>query len=90
MNNLTGILANFVLPFFYNPDALDWGAKTGFVFAGLSLAGAILTYLFVPELKGRSALEIDHFFEKGVKAIGSTKWRDTQEEIPLTDPGAIP
>ncbi|KAH7134931.1 general substrate transporter [Dendryphion nanum] len=80
MNNLTGILANTVMPFLYNPDALDLGAKTGFVFAGLSLIGAAFTYMFVPELKGRSALEIDYFFEKGVKAIGSSKWRDTAEE----------
>ncbi|KAF2462631.1 MFS general substrate transporter [Lindgomyces ingoldianus] len=85
MNNLTGILANFVQPFLYNPDALDLGAKTGFAFAGLSLVGATFTYLFVPELKGRSALEIDNFFAKGVRAIGSTKWRDTHEEVPLDD-----
>jgi len=83
MNNLTGILANFVLPFLYNPDAFDLGAKTGFVFAGLSLIGAAFTYFFVPELKGRSPLEIDHFFEKGVNSIGSSKWRDTSEEVPL-------
>lgn len=84
MNSLTGILANFVLPFLYNPDALDLGAKTGFVFAGLSLIGALLTYFFVPELKGRSALEIEHFFEKDIRAIGSTSWRDTELDIPLT------
>ncbi|KAH8731609.1 hypothetical protein GQ44DRAFT_755693 [Phaeosphaeriaceae sp. PMI808] len=83
MNNLTGILANFVLPFMYNSDALDWGAKTGFVFAALSLGGAACTYLFVPELKGRSELEIDNFFAKGVRAIGSTHWQDTQQEVPL-------
>jgi SP family general alpha glucoside:H+ symporter-like MFS transporter len=85
MNNLTGILTNFVQPYLYNADALDLGAKTGFVFAVLSLVGAVLTYFFVPELKGRSALENDRFFAKGVRAIGSTKWRDTHDDVPLDE-----
>jgi SP family general alpha glucoside:H+ symporter-like MFS transporter len=85
MNNITGIFANIVMPMLYNPDGLDLGAKTGFAFAGLSLFGAGITYLFVPELKGRNELEIDHFFAKGIKSIGSTTWRDTHEEIPLND-----
>ncbi|KAF2647921.1 MFS general substrate transporter [Lophiostoma macrostomum CBS 122681] len=72
-NNITGIIANFTLPFLYNNDAANIGAKTGFVFTAFSALGAVLTYFFVPELKGRSALEIDHLFEKGVKSIGSSK-----------------
>lgn len=82
--NITTIAMNSVLPFFYNKDALDLRAKTGFLFTGLAALGAVLTYFFVPELKGRTALEIDHLFEKGVSARGSTGWRDTErEEIPL-------
>jgi MFS family permease len=85
-NNVTGIIANATLPFLYNNDAANIGAKTGFVFTGLCAIGAVLTYFFVPELKGRSALEIDHLFEKGVSAIGSTNWRDTHnEEVPLRE-----
>ncbi|KAF2451889.1 MFS general substrate transporter [Karstenula rhodostoma CBS 690.94] len=82
--SLTTILMNTVLPFLYNPDALHLGAKTGFVMTATAGAGAVLTYFFVPELKGRSALEIDHLFEKKVGSIGSTNWRDTHvEEVPL-------
>lgn len=82
--NITTIAMNSVLPFFYNKDALDLRAKTGFLFTGLAALGAVLTYFFVPELKGRTALEIDHLFEKGVSARGSTGWRDTEgEQIPL-------
>ncbi|KAJ4351466.1 uncharacterized protein N0V89_006809 [Didymosphaeria variabile] len=82
--SLTNILANTVLPYFYNPDALNLGAKTGFLMAALAGIGALLTYFFVPELKGRSALEIDHLFAKKVRSIGSTNWRDAEmEDIPL-------
>lgn len=94
-NNLTTVLMNFVLPLLYNPDALDLKAKTGFVYTGLAALGALLTYLFVPELKGRSELEIDRLFAKGVRAIGSSGWRDTEgegvgegEEVPLRETGA--
>lgn len=80
----TTILMNTILPYLYNPDALHLGAKTGFVMTATAGAGAVLTYFFVPELKGRSALEIDHFFEKKIRSIGSTNWRDTHvEEVPL-------
>ncbi|KAL1593174.1 hypothetical protein SLS60_010782 [Paraconiothyrium brasiliense] len=83
--SLTTILMNTVLPYFYNPDALNLGAKTGFLLTALAGIGALLTYFFVPELKGRSALEIDHLFAKKVRSIGSTKWRDAEvEELPLT------
>lgn len=75
---------NLVLPYLYNPDALHLGAKTGFVLKGIAAVGVVLTYFFVPELKGRSALEIDRFFEKKVGSVGSTKWQDTHvEEVPL-------
>lgn len=88
LGNLARSLATFlmhiVLPYFYNPDALNLGAKTGFFLAGLSTIGALLTYLFIPELKGRSALEIDHLFEQKVKSIGSSKWVDVEvEEVQL-------
>ncbi|KAF2865474.1 general substrate transporter [Massariosphaeria phaeospora] len=89
MNNLTGILGNAVMPFLYQPDALDLGAKTGFIFAALSLIGAALSYLFVPELKGRSAMEIEHLFAKGVRSVGSSKWKDAHEEMPMRYMGAV-
>ncbi|KAF2187526.1 MFS general substrate transporter [Zopfia rhizophila CBS 207.26] len=83
--NISGIAMNFMLPYLYNPDAANLGAKTGFLFTALSAIGAVMTYFFVPELKGRSALEIDHLFEKGIKSRGSSNWRNMYEELPLGD-----
>lgn len=73
--SFSSIVMNAALPYLYNPDAANLGAKTGFLFALLSVVAAILIYLFVPELKGRSVLEIDHLFAKSVSVIGSSSWR---------------
>ncbi|KAF1967824.1 MFS general substrate transporter, partial [Bimuria novae-zelandiae CBS 107.79] len=84
--NVVEIIMNTALPYFYNPDALNLGGKTGFLYTALAGLGALLAYFFVPELRNRSAIEIDHLFAKGVRSIGSTNWRDTEvEEIPLDE-----
>ncbi|CAO2654658.1 Nn.00g113910.m01.CDS01 [Neocucurbitaria sp. VM-36] len=72
---IVGIFTQFVLPYLYNPDAANLKAKTGFVFAGTSLLAGVITWLVVPEMKGRSVMEIDRLFEDGVRARGSGKWR---------------
>ncbi|KAF2267781.1 MFS general substrate transporter [Lojkania enalia] len=78
---ISAIVCNFVLPYLYNPDAAHLGAKTGFVFTGLCLIGAVSMWILVPEMKGRTILEIDHMFEQKVRAIGSSKWKDETEEV---------
>ncbi|ORY10501.1 general substrate transporter [Clohesyomyces aquaticus] len=84
-NNLLGIAMNAALPQLYNSDRLNLGAKTGFLFTGLTAGAALITYFCVPELKGRSAMEIDVLFKKGVPARGSKKWKYMYEEIPMGD-----
>lgn len=78
---VSGIVCNFVLPYIYNPDAGNLGAKTGFFFTGACLIGAVSMWMLVPEMKGRTVLEIDHLFEQKVKAIGSSKWKDQTVEV---------
>ncbi|KAF2181397.1 MFS general substrate transporter [Zopfia rhizophila CBS 207.26] len=78
---LSAIVTNFVLPYFYNPDAADLGGKTGFLFTALSLTGAVWMWLLVPEMKGRSVDEINHLFEQRVPARGSSKWKDHTEGV---------
>jgi len=65
------------MPYLYNSDAasLNLGGKTGFVFAGTAGLALILSWLIVPELKGRSPVEADRLFEKKVPA-----WRFTAPE----------
>lgn len=57
-----------VLPMLFSRDKAALGAKTAFVFCGTSVIGAVLAWLFVPEMKGRSAIEIDQMFEMRLPA----------------------
>lgn len=51
-------------PFLYNKDAADLGSKTGFVYFGTAIVATVISFFFVPELKGRSTVEIDRMFEQ--------------------------
>jgi SP family general alpha glucoside:H+ symporter-like MFS transporter len=82
---IVSIFTNFVLPFLYNPDMADLKGKTGFVFAATSAIAAGVTWLVVPEMKGRSPLEIDHLFEQKVAARHSTEWVDNSSEARAAD-----
>lgn len=75
------------LPMLFSRDKAALGAKTAFVFCGTSFIGAVLSWLFVPEMKGRSAIEIDQMFDMKVPArkFKTTKLQPhhAQEASPL-------
>lgn len=62
-----GILMNVVVPYMVNPDAGNMKGKVGFVFGGLSLVATIVSFLYIPELKGRTFAEIDLMFSQRVR-----------------------
>ena len=51
-----------------NPTAWNWGAKTGYFWAGLCLVLFIWTFFRLPEPKGRTYGELDILFENKVSA----------------------
>ncbi|KAM5359700.1 hypothetical protein ACJZ2D_014269 [Fusarium nematophilum] len=53
----------FVLPYIFNTDQGNLGAKTGFVYAGFCALSLVGVYYQVPEMKGRTQAEIDRFFD---------------------------
>jgi hypothetical protein len=57
----TGVFA-IILPYIYNADEGNLRAKTGFVMAGFAAVGIIISWLAVPEMKGRTPMEIDRMF----------------------------
>jgi SP family general alpha glucoside:H+ symporter-like MFS transporter len=59
---------NFVLPYLFNPDQANLGAKTAFIFGGFSIFCCVYLYFYHPETKGRSYQELDELFAKGVPA----------------------
>jgi MFS family permease len=81
------IMLAVTMPLLYSRDSADLGAKTAFPFAALSLLGTVLSFFFIPEMKGRSPIEIDHMFEMGLSARKFQGYRtekhDVQEASPL-------
>ncbi|KAK8148041.1 hypothetical protein G3M48_000520 [Beauveria asiatica] len=63
------------LPYIYNPDAGDLRAMVGYVFAAFCFISLIITWLYVPEMKGRTASEIDRMFDLNLKSKDFKHWR---------------
>lgn len=68
MYNIMGIVTNIITPRMLNPTGWDWGAKSGFFWAGTCALCAVWTYFRLPEPKGRTYGELDVLFEQGVSA----------------------
>ncbi|KAK5024679.1 hypothetical protein LTS07_008525 [Exophiala sideris] len=66
--NLSILAVSYVLPYIVNPDAADLGAKVFLVFAGFMFLAAIYCYFCFPEIRGRTAAELDELFENKVPA----------------------
>jgi hypothetical protein len=52
----------FVLPYLFNPDEANLGAKVTFIFAGLSVLCLVYLWFFQSETTGRSYGEPDEMF----------------------------
>lgn len=61
-----GWLVQFTVPYMYNVDSGNLGARTGFVFAGLSVLLIIGAWVLVPETSGLTAEEIDRAYNDKV------------------------
>ncbi|KAH8901661.1 MFS general substrate transporter [Thozetella sp. PMI_491] len=64
--NLTTGLFSIALPYLYNPDQGRLGGRVGFVFAFFTAGAVLVMWAIIPELKDRSAAEIDEMFEMGL------------------------
>ncbi|KXT00056.1 hypothetical protein AC579_916 [Pseudocercospora musae] len=65
---LTALMLSSVLSYFINPDELDWGGKIMFLFVGAEIFIMVAPYLFQPETKNRTNLEIDALYGNKVPA----------------------
>lgn len=68
-----GTVMNVVVPYLVNPDKANLKGKVGFIFGGLSAIATLWSFLYVPELKGRTFDEIDYMFQNkvGPREMGS-------------------
>jgi hypothetical protein len=66
VQSVFGTVMNVVVPYLVNPDKANLKGKVGFIFGGLSAMATLWSFLYVPELKGRTFDEIDHMFQNKV------------------------
>ncbi|KAF2458708.1 putative sugar transporter [Lineolata rhizophorae] len=66
--NIAGIITNIITPRMLNTSAWDWGAKSGFFWAGLCGLCFVWSYFYLPEPKGRTFGELDVLFEHKISA----------------------
>lgn len=70
----TGVFS-IILPYIYNADEGNLRAKTGFVMSGFAGVAVIATWIWVPEMKGRSPMEIDRMFALGLSTRAFRAWK---------------
>ncbi|KPM45283.1 hypothetical protein AK830_g1277 [Neonectria ditissima] len=80
--NGLNMMWSFVLPYLFNPDKANLGAKVAFVFGGCSVLSLIYLWLELPETAGRTYEELDEMF---MKAIPARKFKDFHPEAQVTD-----
>ena len=61
-------LTTFIVPYIYNVDSGNLGARTGFIFAGTSVLLIIGTWFLVPDTTGMTTSEIDRAYAEKVPA----------------------
>jgi SP family general alpha glucoside:H+ symporter-like MFS transporter len=61
-----GIITSTVQPYLLNPGEANAGAKTNFLWGGISIFSLIWCYFRLPETKHRTFEEIDYMFENKV------------------------
>ncbi|KAI0123713.1 maltose permease [Xylariales sp. AK1849] len=69
----------FVLPYIFNPDKANLGAKTSFIFAGLAVICCVYLFFCYPETAHRSFQEIDEMFFKEIPARQFKSYVSTAE-----------
>ncbi|KAH7033653.1 alpha glucoside transporter [Microdochium trichocladiopsis] len=60
------VMWQFVIPYMFNPDKANLGAKMAFIFGGICFFFIGYLFYFQPETAGRSYQELDEMFAKGV------------------------
>ncbi|KAJ3523270.1 hypothetical protein NM208_g12517 [Fusarium decemcellulare] len=71
----------FVIPYMFNPDQANLGAKTAFLFGGLGVLCLIYLWFYQPETANRSFAELDELFMKGVSVRQFSSYKTDAERI---------
>lgn len=71
----------FVLPYLFNPDKANLGAKVTFIFGALSVLSIVYLWLCLPESAGLTYERLDQLFIGRVKTTKFTDGRPQQEHL---------
>ncbi|KAK9427990.1 general substrate transporter [Lipomyces doorenjongii] len=71
---------SFVLPYLFNPDRANLGAKVAFIFGSLALLSIAFLWLYLPETAGRSYEELDELFMKHISARKFKEYKTDAEK----------
>jgi hypothetical protein len=63
-----------ILPYIYNSDEGNLRAKTGFVMMGFTAVAIVIVWLAIPEMKGRTPMEIDRMFALNLPTRAFKGW----------------
>lgn len=74
------VMWQWVIPYMFNPDQANMGAKIAFVFGGLCVFCLIYLWFCQPETGGRSYQELDEMFSKGIPA---RKFKDYKTDVQM-------
>ncbi|KAH7270953.1 general substrate transporter [Fusarium solani] len=66
--SLVNFMWQWTIPYMFNPDRADMGAKIAFVFGGLCSVSLLYLWFYQPETGGRSYQDLDEMFTKKVPA----------------------
>lgn len=80
------LIWQFVLPYMFNPDEANMGAKVAFVFGGLAVVCIVYLFFYQPETAGRTYAELDEMFHDKLPArkFKNHKTRSQMENDRLT------
>lgn len=68
LQNALNMAWSFALPYLFNPDQADLGARISFIFGGLALISLVYLWFYQPETAGRTYEELDEMFVKNIPA----------------------
>lgn len=69
-------LFTFAVPYIYNTDAGNLGARSAFVFMGTSVLLLMGSYYLVPDLQGFKTAEVDWLYEQGIEVRKFQRYKD--------------
>jgi hypothetical protein len=80
MSAFSTAVSGIALPYVFNPDAGNLRGKVGFTYMVSCAVAAVVSWYFLPEMKGRSVAEIDEMFERGLAAREFEGWQKERGE----------